>query len=74
MDQIQALKMEILEHFALKPYDGNLISEEEFIYDGLNCKALYQVLNSSLRTFHSVEDSSDSSTEDEADEMNKEMI
>jgi hypothetical protein len=33
----------------MKPYDGDLISEEEFIYDGLNIEPLYQVLTNSLK-------------------------
>ena len=51
-DRMDDLKIKILEVFAQKPYDDNMISEEEFIFDGLHNETLYQVLTSSLRTFN----------------------
>ena len=47
----------------MKPYDGDLISEEEFIYDGLNIEPLYQVLTNSLRNYNGESEDEDSENE-----------
>ena len=48
----------------MKPYDGDLISEEEFIYDGLNIEPLYQVLTNSLRNYNGESEDEDSENEE----------
>lgn len=68
---IQALKKDILKTFATKPYDGNLISEEEFIYDGLHNEALYKVLSSSLRVYNVESEDSGSDSEENASKPSK---
>jgi len=61
---LDELKGEILRQFAMKPYDGDLISEEEFIYDGLNIEPLYQVLTNSLRNYNGESEDEDSENEE----------
>ena len=65
------MKAEILRQFALKPYDGDLISEEEFIYDGLSIEPLYQVLTNSLRNYNG--ESEDDGSENETTEVEDEI-
>ena len=56
----------------MKPYDGDLISEEEFIYDGLNIEPLYQVLTNSLRNYNGESEDEDSENETtEVEEITK---
>ena len=50
-----------MKYFALNKYDGELISEEEFIYDGLNNESLYLVLRNSLRKYGVESDDDDDS-------------
>jgi hypothetical protein len=68
---LEELKAEILRQFAMKPYDGDLISEEEFIYDGLNIEPLYQVLTNSLRNYNG--ESEDEGSENEPTEVEEEI-
>ena len=51
----------------MKPYDADLISEEEFIYDGLNIEPLYQVLTNSLKNYNG--ESEDDESEDETTDV-----
>ena len=58
----------------MKPYDGDLISEEEFIYDGLNIEPLYQVLTNSLRNYNGESEDEDSENETtEVEEIPKDI-
>ena len=58
----------------MKPYDGDLISEEEFIYDGLNIEPLYQVLTNSLRNYNGESEDEDSENETtEVEEITKDI-
>ena len=69
-ESVQQLKRDILRHFETKPYDGNLISEEEFIYDGLNNEALYRVLSSSVRAYSvDLEADEDSDASEDIDDL-----
>ena len=68
---LDELKGEILRQFAMKPYDGDLISEEEFIYDGLNIEPLYQVLTNSLRNYNG--ESEEEESENEPTEVEQEI-
>lgn len=71
---LDELKGEILRQFAMKPYDGDLISEEEFIYDGLNIEPLYQVLTNSLRNYNGESEDEDSENETtEIEEITKDI-
>ena len=63
----------ILRQFAMRPYNGELITEEEFIYDGLNIEPLFQVLKNSLRNYNAESESEcDDSETEETIEENKE--
>lgn len=45
----------------MKPYDDDMISEEEFIYDSLNNPILHHLLNTSLKIYGAAEDSDEDS-------------
>ena len=40
-----------MEDFDMNPYDDNMISEEEFVYDCLNNRTLFNLLQNSLKTY-----------------------
>ena len=40
-----------MEDFDMNPYDDNMISEEEFVYDCLNNPTLFNLLQNSLKTY-----------------------
>ena len=60
-----------MKYFELNKYDGDLISEEEFIYDGLNNESLYLVLRNSLRKYGCVEESDDDDDSDHEQKAGK---
>ena len=50
-ETIEALSIAIMEDFDMNAYDDNMISEDEFVYDCLNNRTLFHLLQNSLKTY-----------------------
>ena len=50
-ETIEDLSIAIMEEFDMNPYDDDMISEEEFVYDCLNNRTLFHLLQNSLKTY-----------------------
>ena len=62
-DSIEDISLAIMEEFDMSPYDDNMISEEEFVFDCLNNATLFNLLQNSLKTY--MPEHQNSSSEDE---------
>ena len=50
-ETIEDLSIAIMEDFDMNAYDDNMISEDEFVYDCLNNRTLFHLLQNSLKTY-----------------------
>ena len=50
-ETIEDQSMAIMEDFDMNAYDDNMISEDEFVYDCLNNRTLFHLLQNSLKTY-----------------------